>query len=125
MKLALIGALAAVLMAPAVFAGETLDRVDATKVLKVATNAGWPPQSYLDDSNQLVGFDIDVANEIAKRSRGTPRIAGRRGPHAGFCAPDRPGRALGIPARFAAKRRAVRFARGRRRAVHRYGQALS
>ena len=40
-----------------------------------------------------------------------PRIAGRRGPHAGFCAPDRPGRALGIPARFAAKRRAVRFAR--------------
>ncbi len=67
MKLALIGALAAVLMAPAVFAGETLDRVDSTKVLKVATNAGWPPQSYLDDSNQLVGFDIDVANEIAKR----------------------------------------------------------
>ena len=67
MKLALIGAIAAVLMAPAVFAGETLDRVESTKVLKVATNAGWPPQSYLDDSNQLVGFDIDVANEIAKR----------------------------------------------------------
>lgn len=67
MKLALIGALAALLLAPDVNAGETLDRVNSTKVLKVATNAGWPPQSYLDDSNQLVGFDIDVSNEIAKR----------------------------------------------------------
>lgn len=67
MKLALIGAVAAVLMGSVAFAGETLDRVDSSKVLKVATNAGWPPQSYLDDSNQLVGFDIDVANEIAKR----------------------------------------------------------
>ncbi|WP_374646790.1 transporter substrate-binding domain-containing protein [Tabrizicola sp.] len=67
MRLALIGALAAVFLTPAVNAGETLDRVTSTKVLKVATNAGWPPQSFLDDSNQLVGFDIDVANEIAKR----------------------------------------------------------
>lgn len=67
MKLALIGAVAAILMGSVAFAGETLDRVDSSKVLKVATNAGWPPQSYLDDSNQLVGFDIDVANEIAKR----------------------------------------------------------
>ncbi len=33
----------------------------------VATNSGWPPQSYLDDSNELVGFDIDVSKEIAKR----------------------------------------------------------
>ena len=67
MRLALIGALTAALMAPAAFAGETLDRVTSTGALKVATNAGWPPQSYLDDSNQLVGFDIDVATEIAKR----------------------------------------------------------
>ena len=67
MRLALIGALAAMLIAPAAFAGETLDRVTSSGVLKVATNAGWPPQSYLDDSNQLVGFDIDVSNEIAKR----------------------------------------------------------
>jgi polar amino acid transport system substrate-binding protein len=67
MKLGLIGALVAILMGSVAFAGETLDRVDTSKVLKVATNAGWPPQSFLDDSNQLVGFDIDVANEIAKR----------------------------------------------------------
>ncbi|WP_420963236.1 transporter substrate-binding domain-containing protein [Brucella sp. IR073] len=48
-------------------AGETLDRVMSKKALVVATNAAWPPQSFLDDSNKLVGFDIDVANEIGKR----------------------------------------------------------
>jgi polar amino acid transport system substrate-binding protein len=49
------------------YAGETLDRVMENKALVVATNSGWPPQSYLDDSNQMVGFDIDVSREIAKR----------------------------------------------------------
>lgn len=48
-------------------AGETLDRVMSKKELVVATNAGWPPQSFLDESNKLVGFDIDVATEIAGR----------------------------------------------------------
>ncbi len=69
MRLAKIGALAAVLIASttALFAGETLDRVTSSKKMNVATNAGWPPQSFLDDSNKLVGFDIDVATEIARR----------------------------------------------------------
>ena len=48
-------------------AGETLDRVMSKKAMVVATNPGWPPQSFLDDSNKLVGFDVDVANEIGKR----------------------------------------------------------
>ena len=48
-------------------AGETLDRVMEKKAMVVATNSGWPPQSYLDDSNEMVGFDIDVSREIAKR----------------------------------------------------------
>ena len=48
-------------------AGPTMDRVMKSGEMKVATNSGWPPQSYLDDSNKLVGFDVDVANEIAKR----------------------------------------------------------
>lgn len=39
----------------------------SVRELKVATNGSWRPQSYLDDHNQLVGFDIDVAREIAKR----------------------------------------------------------
>ena len=48
-------------------AGETLDRVMEKKAMVVATNSGWPPQSYLDDSNEMVGFDIDVSREIAMR----------------------------------------------------------
>ena len=67
MRLAFIGAVVAIVMALAAFAGETLDRVSTPGTLKVATNAGWPPQSFLDENNQLAGYDIDVANEIAKR----------------------------------------------------------
>ena len=48
-------------------AGQTLDRVMEKKAMVVATNSGWPPQSYLDDNNEMVGFDIDVSREIAKR----------------------------------------------------------
>lgn len=48
-------------------AGTTLDRVMEKKAMVVATNSGWPPQSYLDDNNEIVGFDIDVSREIAKR----------------------------------------------------------
>ena len=53
--------------ANSVFAGETLDRVMENKAMVVATNSSWPPQSYLDDNNEMVGFDIDVSREIAKR----------------------------------------------------------
>ncbi|CAA9394432.1 MAG: ABC transporter, substrate-binding protein (cluster 3, basic aa/glutamine/opines) [uncultured Rubellimicrobium sp.] len=60
-------ALAAALLASSVQAGETLDRVTANGAMVVATNSGWPPQSYLSDEGVLIGFDIDVATEIAKR----------------------------------------------------------
>ena len=42
--------------------------------LKVATNGSWAPQSFLDEHNQLVGFDIDVAREIARRLGRTARF---------------------------------------------------
>ncbi len=48
-------------------AGEALDRVMSTKVLKVATDANWAPQSFLNDKNEMDGFDVDVAKEVAKR----------------------------------------------------------
>lgn len=48
-------------------AGQTLDRVMEKKAMVVATNSGWPPQSFLDDNNEMVGFDIDVSREVAKR----------------------------------------------------------
>lgn len=61
-----VGAAFIAAAAPA-HAGQTLDRVMEKKAMVVATNSGWPPQSYLDDSNEMVGFDIDVSREIAKR----------------------------------------------------------
>lgn len=70
MKRLLTGMVAGALafaMAQAADAGATLDRVMEKKELVVATNASWPPQSFLDDSHQLAGFDIDVAREIGKR----------------------------------------------------------
>ncbi len=44
----------------AAHAGETLDRVMEKKAMVVATNAGWPPQSFLDDSNQLVDSTLTL-----------------------------------------------------------------
>src|SRR3546814_19895783 len=49
------------------FAGKTLDRVEKTKQLVVTVSAKWPPHAFLNDKHQLVGFDIDVAKDIAKR----------------------------------------------------------
>ena len=51
----------------AALAGSTLDRIHETKVIKVATAANWPPQSFLGPDNKLQGFDIDVATEIGRR----------------------------------------------------------
>ena len=48
-------------------AGESLDRVMKENVMVVATDPSWPPQSFLNDKNEMDGFDIDVAREIAKR----------------------------------------------------------
>lgn len=55
------------LAASAAWAGATLDRIHQEKVMKVATAANWPPQSFLGPDDKLQGFDIDVANEIARR----------------------------------------------------------
>jgi polar amino acid transport system substrate-binding protein len=50
-----------------VTAGETLNKVKSEGVLKVATAPSWPPQAFMNDNNELDGFDVDVAKEIAKR----------------------------------------------------------
>ena len=49
------------------FAGDALDRVMENGVLKVATDANWAPQSFLNDNNEMDGFDVAVAREIATR----------------------------------------------------------
>ncbi|HNX72851.1 MAG TPA: basic amino acid ABC transporter substrate-binding protein [Spirochaetales bacterium] len=36
------------------------------KKVVVATDATWPPMEYVDENKNLVGFDIDLINEVAK-----------------------------------------------------------
>jgi polar amino acid transport system substrate-binding protein len=48
-------------------AGETLDRVLAAGKLVNAVDEEYPPFSYRDGEGVLVGFDIEVATEVAKR----------------------------------------------------------
>jgi polar amino acid transport system substrate-binding protein len=48
--------------------GDLLAQVKDKGTLTVSTDPAYPPQSSLNEStNQYEGFDIDVANEIAKR----------------------------------------------------------
>ncbi|RJF99331.1 transporter substrate-binding domain-containing protein [Noviherbaspirillum saxi] len=55
------------LSASCAVAGETLNTVLKTKELKVATNSDYAPQAFMNKNNQLDGFDVDVAKEIATR----------------------------------------------------------
>lgn len=64
---ALLAGLIGLAVANASEAGEVLDRVSNSHTLTVATAANWAPQSFLNDQNQMDGFDVDVAKEIAKR----------------------------------------------------------
>ena len=64
--LVLVGLLLIALPMSAI-AGKTLERVKSKGVLKVATSPNWPPQSFINDNNEMDGFDVDVAKEVAKR----------------------------------------------------------
>ena len=59
--------LAGLLSVNAAYAGGVLDKITSTKTIKIATDANWPPQSFINDQNEMDGFDVDVAREIAKR----------------------------------------------------------
>lgn len=61
-----IAASLALLATPAL-AGETLDHVMETKTLTMSSDPEYPPQSFLNDSNEMDGFDVDVGREIAER----------------------------------------------------------
>lgn len=64
--IAFAAAALSLLAAPAL-AGETLDRVMANKKLVMSSDPEYPPQSFLNDKNEMDGFDVEVGREIAKR----------------------------------------------------------
>ncbi len=63
----LLAAAIAAPLSPAAMAGETLDRVMSSKTLTLSSDPEYPPQSFLNDQNEMDGFDVGVAREIAKR----------------------------------------------------------
>lgn len=53
------------LAAPAV--ADDLETIKANGTLRVAMSGTFPPFSFVDDANNVVGFDVDIGSEIAKR----------------------------------------------------------
>lgn len=70
----LIYALSIFLMPSLSQAGETLDRIMKKGVLTFATDANQPPTSFINQKNELDGFDVEVGNEIARRLNVKPKI---------------------------------------------------
>jgi len=66
-RLTVLAALALSLGASLAVAGSTLDRVQKTGVLTNVLVNDYPPFGFIDSSNHLAGFDVDVANAVAKR----------------------------------------------------------
>jgi polar amino acid transport system substrate-binding protein len=48
-------------------ADDLLSEIEARGTIRVSTDANYAPQSYLDESGNFIGFDVDVATEIADR----------------------------------------------------------
>ena len=44
-----------------------LAKIEADNKLVVGIEGAYPPFNYFDSNNQLIGFDVDIADEIAKR----------------------------------------------------------
>lgn len=55
-------------------AGAVLDRIEASKTLTVAVGTDWGVMSHLNDKQEVDGYDLDVAKEIAKRLGVNPKF---------------------------------------------------
>lgn len=62
---------------------DLLDSVEAAGVVRVALTLASPPWSFLDAQNQPAGYDVDVANELARRM-GVPEVEFIRGTFQNF-----------------------------------------
>jgi len=47
--------------------GNLLQEIKDRGTLRVSTDPAYPPQSFQSNTGEFKGFDIDVAEEIAKR----------------------------------------------------------
>ncbi|MDX1425789.1 MAG: transporter substrate-binding domain-containing protein [Kiloniellales bacterium] len=61
------GVVANILLSSPGFAGEVLDRILARGYITMNGVPDWPPFSSKNENGDYVGFDVDVANEVAHR----------------------------------------------------------
>jgi polar amino acid transport system substrate-binding protein len=66
-KCAALACLTVALMAQAAFAGPVWDTIQKDKVLRAGIMTNSIPGAFYDENNEWVGFDVDIAEEVAKR----------------------------------------------------------
>lgn len=59
-------ALMAVVVVSVAFASGRAEPTDGPRVLRVATDATWPPMEFVDRNQEIVGFDIDLIRAVAE-----------------------------------------------------------
>ena len=64
---AAVAALAAWMAVGTALAGPVLERVVASGIMTMASDPDFPPQSFLNDDQEMVGFDVSVGRELARR----------------------------------------------------------
>jgi polar amino acid transport system substrate-binding protein len=52
----------------------SLDRINKAGHISFGISSGYPPFCFYNNRNELVGYDVDVANEIAKRLGVQPKL---------------------------------------------------
>ncbi|GAB7024663.1 ABC transporter substrate-binding protein [Salidesulfovibrio brasiliensis] len=67
LKIMALSAAMLMIAASMVFAGPTFDRVMGDKVVRAGISNKGKPFGFINDKNEWVGFDMDMAKEIAKR----------------------------------------------------------
>lgn len=63
-----------VLISGHALAGEALDRIKSEGVLKIGTEGTYAPFTYHDKDGKLVGFDVEIGQEVAKRLGVEPKF---------------------------------------------------
>jgi polar amino acid transport system substrate-binding protein len=46
---------------------ETWERIQSEGLMRIAMDASYPPFEYIDEEGNLVGYDVDLANELGRR----------------------------------------------------------
>ncbi len=70
----LAGSLMALTLLTAPTLADDLDKIRDAGKLSIAMSGVFPPFSFVDDKNEVVGFDVDIGREIARRLEVEPEI---------------------------------------------------